>query len=236
MPTVLITGVSTGLGAALKRRFIAGGFKVFGTQLDASRKADVVSWDASRDSPDAIVSAFVGEHFDVVINNAGINAIRPFEELTQEFLADVIQVNAIAPVLLVRELLVRGRLPKGSVICNIVSDAAYKPMRHSAAYNMSKAALAIATQQMARELTKPHHLTIFGVCPGKMFGTTMSAYIDKQVEQVRGWTKREAMEYFTANSVTGRESAPESLADTIHHLCVSATSRTLSGAMIPLVG
>jgi 3-oxoacyl-[acyl-carrier protein] reductase len=171
----------------------------------------------------------------LLINNAGINGITPFEELNVKFLEHIMQVNFIAPVMLTQRLL--PHLDEGAVICNIVSDASYKPMRHSLAYNCSKAAFAMATKQLARELTKPRDLTIFSVNPGKMAGTEMSDYIDRQVEKLRGWTAEQAQKYFEAASVSGRESDPEHVAEIVVNLCIDPVrSRMLSGACVDLVG
>jgi NAD(P)-dependent dehydrogenase (short-subunit alcohol dehydrogenase family) len=171
----------------------------------------------------------------LLVNNAGINGITPFEDLQQKFLQCIMQVNFIAPVMLTQRLL--PHFCGGAVICNVVSDASYKPMRHSLAYNCSKAAFAMATKQLARELTKPKNLTIFSVNPGKMADTEMSHYIDRQVEHLRGWTPSEAQKYFENASVSGLESDPRHVAELIVGLCVDPVrARMLSGACIDLVG
>lgn len=172
--------------------------------------------------------------FDIVIHNAGINAIRPFEAVTAEFLHEVMHVNCIAPILFTQKLLAAGLLRSGARLCHVISDAAWRPMRHSLAYNMSKAALDMATKQMARELTKSRGLTIFGVRPGKMRGTGMSQYIDKQVQTLRGWSAEEAATYAANNSVSGQEFSPFEVSQLIYHLCTSHLP--LSGACMDLAG
>jgi NAD(P)-dependent dehydrogenase (short-subunit alcohol dehydrogenase family) len=109
-------------------------------------------------------------------------------------------------------------------------------MRHSLAYNCSKAALDMATKQMARELTKPYGLSVFGVRPGKMAGTGMSTYIDEQVCLMRDWTPEQAMAYAQQNSVTGLELPPMKVAEFIYDLVRSGTARYTSGACIDMVG
>ena len=247
MMNVLITGASSGLGASLKYEFEQRGQNVFGTTHDpkfVSEESQMLYWDPTTYGNEhelaVALSRSSADRFHVLINNAGINAIKKFEHLTSGFLRDVMTVNFAGPIFLTQQLLARGTanlnggLQSGAVVCNIISDAAWRPMRHSLAYNCSKAALDMATKQMARELTKPYNLTIFGVRPGKMAGTGMSHYIDQQVCEMRGWTSEQAHEYFKANSVTGQEFSTILLAKLIADLCTSRLP--LSGACLDLCG
>jgi NAD(P)-dependent dehydrogenase (short-subunit alcohol dehydrogenase family) len=235
---VLITGTSSGLGKALAKEFTQNNHDVVGTSNE-KKLLDwpMINWEALDPRSLTGLVEDLKESvpcLDIVINNVGINAIRKFEDLDSGFIHDILHVNAVAPVLLVKELLANRILSKGAVICNVISDAAWRPMRHSLAYNISKAALDMATKQMARELTKPHDLTIFGVRPGKMNGTGMSRYIDQSVMESRGWSKEQADEYFRNNSVAGRENSPFAVARFIYNACTSGMP--ISGACMDLAG
>ena len=83
---------------------------------------------------------------------------------------------------------------RGTVL-NIVSNASHMPMTTSLAYNASKGAAHIMTLQLARELTKKHGITVFGISPNKLRGTEMSKDIEDQVVKHRGWTKEYAEQY-----------------------------------------
>jgi NAD(P)-dependent dehydrogenase (short-subunit alcohol dehydrogenase family) len=224
----------------LVNEFVSFGHTVMGTSPNpvVVDNEDIFLFDGKHPDPGHdLALALMGrlsQPIDVVINNAGINAIRKFEDMEVSFLREVMNVNAIAPAMLVHHLLKRDLLGPGSVVCNVISDAAWRPMRHSLAYNMSKAALDMATRQMARELTKPHKMTVFGVRPGKMHGTAMSNYIDQQVCDMRGWTREQAFEYFSNNSVVGEEAFPGDVANLIYVLCT--TNLPISGACLDLVG
>lgn len=241
---VLITGCTSGLGLALAQTFYSMGFEIYG--IGKERPSDSPSnalppsttyfkFDFETDDPAHLASRLSQTKIDILINNAGINAICPFEQLTEDFINRILRVNTLWPVLLTQALLRGGNFGMEACVVNVISDAAWKPMRHSLAYNMSKAALRMATEQMARELTKPHHLTVLGVCPGKMHSTGMSRYIDQKVCETRGWTPAQAREYYEANCISGQEADPLNMARTIFDLATSPLNRSLSGAIIPLV-
>lgn len=239
---VVITGASSGLGLSLFQKFRTQGHSVLGTTHDGTlvNDKDWVYYHAGMDgTPIKELAKVVRERFDghvnLLINNAGTNAICPFEELTPGFVQNILDVNFMAPVFITQALLPM-MVDHGSVV-NVISDASWRPMRHSLAYNCSKAALAMATRQMARELTKPKNISVFGINPGKMRGTEMSKYIDKRVQEVRGWTAAEARTYFENNSLTGLELDPVDVANLIYHLTsAGGLCEAMSGTVVDLVG
>ena len=242
---VFITGASSGLGAALAAFFRASGHTVLGTTNDprqAETNPELFFFHAaagvSIKHPCFRIADAVGQMFDgrvdLLINNIGVNEIRPFDELTEDFLRDLMAANYETPVFMTQAFLRWFNIP--ATVINIVSDAAWRPMRHSLAYNCSKAALDMASKQMARELTKPRSLSVIGIRPGKMKDTGMSRYIDHRVEEVRGWTPEQASEYFRMNSVTGLELSPNDVAMLVYAIAVSPISANMSGACLDLVG
>lgn len=237
----LITGADSGLGADLANVFHNLEYEVVGTapELVADNVIRFIRWNAL-EHPHSIVSALkaAGEDkaFDVIINNAGINAIRKFEDLDLEFIQQIMRVNFIAPVLLVQELMAAELVYERAVIVNVISDAAWRPMRHSLAYNCSKAALDMATRQMARELTKPLDVTIIGIRPGFMEGTGMSKYIEQQVCEMRNWTPEQAREYAATNRTANEALDSDAVASLIGSIVINDSVRGMSGACIDLVG
>jgi NAD(P)-dependent dehydrogenase (short-subunit alcohol dehydrogenase family) len=119
-------------------------------------------------------------------------------------------------------------------IVNIVSNAAHMPMTCSLAYNASKAAAHIMTLQLARELTKKHNITVFGIAPNKLSGTGMSDAIDEQVVATRGWSKEYAQEYQLNGLLTGEETPPTQLAEFMAYLLQSKQHhKYLTGCILP---
>jgi len=240
--TALVTGASSGLGKQIALVLRYEGWNVLGTKFPDSEGEDLFPCDFEDMGQVQDLAFWVHSklqdpcELDLLVNNAGINCLMVFEDSVHSHIEKVMRVNFVAPVQLVRLLLPLLQRARGTV-CNVVSDASYRPMRHSLAYNCSKAALAMATKQMARELTKSKGITVFSVNPGKMKNTKMSDEIDVRVQTLRGWTPEEAKTYFQQASVTGEESSPYLVAQHIANLVHNREAvRMLSGACIDLVG
>lgn len=170
---------------------------------------------------------------DVLINCAGINEINYLEDLTSEAWDKIIAVNTKSAFLMAKNLLPSLKKSRGTIL-NIISNASHMPMTSSLAYNASKGALHIMTLQMARELTRRHGITVFGISPNKMSGTKMSQYIDKRVCEVRGWTEEEATKYQLSSLLAGEETDPETLAHFIAYLLAHKVNhKYLTGCVIP---
>lgn len=238
-PTAVVTGASSGLGKQIKLRLEDCGWQVLGSRLPTSETSDLFPCNFEDLSQVRDLALWVSEKLmslNLLVNNAGVNELKGFEDLSFEHIDRLMRVNFIAPVQLSRLLLPLIQ-KAGGTICNVVSDASYRPMRHSLAYNCSKAALAMATKQMARELTKSKGITVFSVNPGKMKDTKMSEDIDIRVQNLRGWTPEQALTYFQQASVTGKEASPYHVAQHLANLVQDSEAvRMLSGACIDLVG
>jgi len=170
-----------------------------------------------------------------LINCAGMNMNCWFEDLKTTDYEKIMDVNARAMVHLSQCFFDNlSNTINGGTILNVVSNAAHVPMRCSLAYNASKAAAKMITQQMARELTRKYNMTIFSVSPNKLLGTDMSLQIDNEVPEVRGWTKDQSDDYQNSSLLTGEQTPPENVAEFIAFL-LSTKDRHfyLSGCDIP---
>lgn len=170
---------------------------------------------------------------DVLINCAGVNITGWLEDFTPEQWDEVMGVNAKGIYNMTRSMLPSLVKTKGTVL-NIVSNASHMPMTTSLAYNASKGAAHIMTLQLARELTKRHGITVFGISPNKLRGTEMSKDIENQVVRHRGWTPEFAEQYQKNALLAGEETPPESIAEFVAFLLENKNRhKYLTGCVIP---
>ena len=177
----VITGASSGIGAAAARMFAAEGAAVAvaarsAALLDglvaeitrAGGRAKAVPTDvANAKACDELLrrtaDAFGG--IDVLVNNAGANKRGAIERYTAEELASVVQVNLTAPIMLTRLALPHLRKrPRGAIV-NVASIAGKIPVGHEAVYSATKFGLRAFTFALLEEL-EGSNISVSAVSPG----------------------------------------------------------------------
>lgn len=175
---VVITGASSGIGAALARRAFALGAKVtlvarrrdlltalaaestqpvHVVQADLSREDEVTSWVAGAE-------AALGP-IDVLINNAGVQIVGPFTEAPWDEVKQLLAVDLLAPLKLSQHV-VRGMLARRSgTLVDVSSMAALAPTPAMAFYNAAKGGLGGASEGLRAELA-PQGVHVVTVYPG----------------------------------------------------------------------
>ena len=168
MTTALVTGASSGIGAATARLFAARGTTVALVARRADRLEEVAAdcragaprsrwWSADLSDPTSAAELAVTVWdelgpIDVIVNNAGIPLRRPAERLTLAEVQRAMTVNYLSPVALTLALLPR-LLERGSgTIVNVSSLGGRLGIRHEAAYCASKFALAGWSESLAADL------------------------------------------------------------------------------------
>ncbi len=177
---VLVTGASSGLGAAAVRRFAAGGGMVYAAARNQERLAevaascaelpgevrfgplDVASASDCRAAVEAAVTAF--GRLDVLVNNAGRHDFRITTEVTDEEWARDIAVN-LGGAFFMAQAAIPHLLEADGNIVNVASVAGIHGEAYSAAYTAAKHGIVGLTKALAVEyLNAP--LRVNCVCPG----------------------------------------------------------------------
>lgn len=172
----LITGGARGIGKALAEGFTAAGAKVYiadrlKEQGEATAQligAQFIEADLAK--PEAVAALvtqlnYTERHLDTLVNNAGVEIIAPLEALDLSILQKTLDVNLTAAILLTQGCLPLLKSAHTASIINVTSIHDTVPYRHNAAYNLSKAALAMFTKTMAIELAV-HGIRVNNLAPG----------------------------------------------------------------------
>jgi NAD(P)-dependent dehydrogenase (short-subunit alcohol dehydrogenase family) len=174
-PTAIVTGAGRGLGLALARSLLAGGWRVVvdarraGHLAEALPGAVVVPGDVTDPAHRDVLARAVSElgRLDLLVNNASDLGPSPLPRLADVPLAAVrrvLETNVVAPLALTKTFLPLLRASSGTIV-NISSDAAVEAYEGWGAYGSSKAALDQLTAVLAAE--EPE-LAIYCVDPGDM--------------------------------------------------------------------
>ncbi len=174
MPSILITGVSTGIGRACVDRFAAEGWDVIGTLRRPDAEAtwpdgvSVESLDlAEAGSATALAQRVIAERGcpDVLLNNAGTLQWGPVECASAEEVVQVFTVNVFAQLELIRGLLPAMRSRGSGVIANVTSLGGTMTFPFFGIYNASKWAIEGLSEGLWHEL-KPFGIKVKAIEPG----------------------------------------------------------------------
>lgn len=188
---VLVTGASRGLGFAIAKIFLENNDIVYvhynNSEQDALKlqakysNARLVKADLSKEEDIKNMLNIIKKeqnNLDVIVNNAGIAIDTTFEDKTKDNFLYTLDVNLIAPFLVVKYA--KELLKKGSII-NISSTNGidtYYP--YSLDYDASKAGLISLTHNLAVEL-KPN-IRVNAVAPG-WINTDMNKELDEEYKK-----------------------------------------------------
>lgn len=170
----LVTGASRGIGAAICRRLAGLGLAVHALSRDGAALERLAAETGAQihvaDVTDAARTAeIVGAlDIDVLVCNAGIiPAVGKLHEVPSEAIARTIEVNLVAPLLLMRSVLPGMLRKRRGHIVGIGSIAARTVTPGGVAYTASKAGLAMALQALRHELAGSN-VRVSEIAPGRV--------------------------------------------------------------------
>jgi short-subunit dehydrogenase len=164
---LIVTGASSGIGAALARAAAGAGYRVAIVARRAGRLEEVarsirdgggqvvsvVGDVTSGDTPARIVATTLGSfgRIDVVVNNAGGGALGALLEQTDAAMDVPWRTHVVAPLRLSRAALPHLEATRGQLVF-LGSGIARVPLPNYGAYALAKAAIRAAATQLRREL------------------------------------------------------------------------------------
>ncbi|HHJ1297917.1 TPA: SDR family oxidoreductase [Pseudomonas sp. H2] len=191
MPTVLITGCSSGIGRALANAFRDAGHEVWATarkpedveQLSAAgftaRQLDVNDSDALTQLANELQARHAS--LDILINNAGYGAMGPLLDGGVDAMRQQFETNVFAVVGVTRALFPLLRRARGLVV-NIGSVSGVLVTPFAGAYCASKAAVNALSDALRLELA-PFGIRVMEVQPGAI-ASQFASNAQRQAEQV----------------------------------------------------
>ena len=223
MRTILITGGSRGIGAALVRKFAGAGDRVYFTYLRAEAEARALAEETGAEA--ARADAASGEQMeqvirrieeetggiDEVICNAGVSLVKMLMDTTDGEYRRVMDTNVFGPFCALRAAL-PGMFWRRSGCAVLVSSVwGQTGASCEAVYSASKAAVIGLTQAMAREAAGAG-IRVNCVAPG-LIDTEMNAHLTG-----------EDLAELEEEIPLGRMGKPEEVAEAAFFLCSGAAS------------
>jgi 3-oxoacyl-[acyl-carrier protein] reductase len=236
----LVTGASKGIGAGIARALAAEGAAVVVNYASSKAGADAVvaaiaagggravavHGDVAKEADaKALVDAAI-EHFgrlDIVVNNSGIYAFSPIEEVTVDQYRSMFDINVLGTLLVTKAAV--PHLNEGASVINISSNITSVLLPASAVYAGTKGAVDVITGVLANELG-PRGIRVNAILPG---------VIETEGTEAAGIDGSEMVDTFIAQTPLGRVGKPDDIGAAAAFLA-SDDARWITGERIGVSG
>ncbi|MCY4453371.1 MAG: SDR family oxidoreductase [Immundisolibacterales bacterium] len=168
MPSILITGTSTGIGLATSLRFARAGYRTFATMRDLAKAAplrearesegldlELLRLDVT--DPASIAAAFAAvlpRGLDALVNNAGWAGGAPLELVDEDLHRGMFEANYFGAIRMIQAALPHMRERRSGTIVNVTSIAGRVAMPNQVPYTATKWALEGASEALAHEVRR----------------------------------------------------------------------------------
>ena len=214
----LVTGASSGIGAAIAKKLSNQGARVFAAQRSSSDYEDILSDLSDPKAPEEIISVIkkVTGRLDILINNAGIMTEGNVEETTLKNWNQHLAINLTAPFLLIRAAMPLLRESRGSIV-NVGSVEGLGNNPRHPAYGASKSGLHGLTRAVAVDHGEDG-VRCNAVAPG-WIDTPLNENFVKEMDDPIGFRKK-----LSNIHPIGRSGQPSEVAELICWLVSDAAS------------
>jgi uncharacterized protein len=249
--TALVTGASSGLGAAFADQLASRGanlvlvarsrdkLELAAKELHAQYGVDVLAYDCDLSRPGAGVALAEwlsddGVRVDTLINNAGVGTHGDLVAQDPDALTAQVRLNVVAVVDLTRALLPQLLSSERGALVNIASTSAYQPTPSMSVYGASKAFVLSFTEALAYE-HRHSGLRILAVSPGPM-RTPFFDVLGTTRPGVGRWQTPEAVAAQTLRTLDRRWAPPSIVSGTLNALPVFANRFAPRRAVLAITG
>ncbi|CAN7475686.1 3-oxoacyl-ACP reductase FabG [Paenibacillus sp. LjRoot153] len=222
--TVLITGASRGIGAAIAQRFAAVGMQIVIHYRDSHEAANEIARSCMKQGATVLtVSADIQSHEqilkmrdkleqmnmipDIIVNNAGISHYGMLSDVTEEDWDRVMNVNLKGSFLCTQAFMSAMVKQKYGRIINVSSIWGISGASCEVLYSTAKGGLNAFTKALAKELA-PSGVTVNAVAPGAVQTDMMAGFQAEEIDAI------------TNDIPVGRLASPHEVASLVYFLAL----------------
>ena len=234
---VIVTGSARGIGAATMQVFANHGYAVVGMDVDADGKTvtdgirikggdsifficDVSNEKQVEENVDAVIKQF--GQVDVLVNNAGIVLVKPFDQITWEEFQRTTSVNLGGHFLLCKYVLPHMKNRRSGVIINMGSVSGHVGQTEHVMYGATKGAIIAMTRALAWELA-PYNIRVNSISPGSVDTAMLRGDISLESRRL-GISFEEVKKDREAEQAFKRWAVPMEIAEPIYFLASEGAS------------
>ncbi|MEE1926549.1 SDR family NAD(P)-dependent oxidoreductase [Pseudomonas sp. 148P] len=237
----IVTGAAGGIGSAIAARLAREGATVVVSDVNLEAAQGVAEMIRSEGGKAVAIAADIGQGdacralvqqtveqlgaIDILVNNAGINRRGNLLALSEDDWHTSFTVNLDSMFHLCRAVLPLMIEAGGGAIVNTASQWGLYPAPGHIAYNVTKAAVASFTQNLARDYA-PHKVRVNGVCPGEIHTPMLEAGVTRSGRTIADLDKMVPF---------GRIGKPEEVAALVAFLA-SEEAAFMCGSLVEITG